>query len=123
MVPAAVLSDPIVFARFWAKVEKTATCWLWMGAKETRGYGYFRPHSHDPFKAHRIAYETLVQPVPEGLELDHLCRVRSCVNPAHLEVVTHAENVRRANRIRWDAYRLSRRRLTRPEQMQLHLGS
>jgi hypothetical protein len=50
--------------------------------------------------AHRLSYEWLVGPVPEGMELDHLCRVRHCVNPSHLEVVTHSVNVIRGNEAR-----------------------
>lgn len=47
--------------------------------------------------AHRVAYEEIMGPVPEGLELDHLCRTRSCVNPSHLEPVTHRENMNRGD--------------------------
>lgn len=75
--------------RFWAKVEKTDACWLWTGAKSPTGYGYFGANTR---LAHRFAYEILVGPIPEGYEVDHLCRVRNCVNPAHLEAVTKAVN-------------------------------
>ena len=78
--------------RFWAKVNKTETCWLWTGAR-SRGYGSFPMDGLGG--AHRWAYLHLVGPIPEGLELDHLCRVRHCVRPDHLEPVTHAENMRR----------------------------
>lgn len=50
--------------------------------------------------AHRVAYELWVGPIPEGMELDHRCKVRACINPAHLEPVTHAENMRRLGRRR-----------------------
>lgn len=80
--------------RFWAQVEKTEMCWLWLGTKNTGGYGSIWVHGHHVF-AHRFAYELLVGPIPEGLEPDHLCRNHSCVNPAHLEPVPHGENVRR----------------------------
>ncbi len=81
--------------RFWAKVEKTDTCWLWTGSLNSAGYGGF---STGPTRdlAHRWAYAHEVGPIPEGLDLDHLCRVKRCVNPAHLEAVTRAENLRRA---------------------------
>lgn len=80
--------------RFWSNVEKTGTCWLWAGSKTQGGYGQARFGGRTA-GAHRIAYTLLVGPIPNGLEIDHLCRVRACVNPAHLEPVTHTENVRR----------------------------
>jgi len=80
--------------KFWAKVNKTETCWLWTGATRM-GYGRLRIGRHI-VQAHRYAYELLVGPIPEGLTLDHLCRVRSCVNaPGHLEPVTLRTNVLR----------------------------
>lgn len=80
--------------RFWAKVEKTPTCWLWIGAKHASGYGsLWREGTYHG--AHRVAYELFRGPIPVGLELDHLCRVRSCVNPEHLEIVTRRENMLR----------------------------
>lgn len=81
--------------RFWRKVEKTPGCWLWRGTTNPRGYGMFRPYVGQARKAHRYAYELLVGPVPDGTELDHLCRNPRCVNPAHLEPVTHRENMLR----------------------------
>lgn len=83
--------------QFWEKVNKTESCWLWTGGLTAMGYGSFRAqHEHGVTRvAHRFAYLTLVGPIGDGLELDHLCRVRHCVNPAHLEPVTHRENVRR----------------------------
>lgn len=84
--------------RFWAKVNKTETCWLWTATNDGHGYGAFNTASRrSPVKAHRFAYEDLVGPIPEGMQLDHLCRTPLCVNPAHLEPVTHAENMRRGN--------------------------
>lgn len=82
-------------ARFEAKVERTDTCWLWMGAQNSRGYGCWAVQTVSQL-AHRVAYEALVGPIPEGLTIDHLCRVKLCVNPAHLEPVTRRENIRRA---------------------------
>lgn len=86
---------PSVEERFWSKVDKDGPngCWQWMAGKNPRGYGSFR--NGRMVAAHRYAYELLVGPIPEGLHLDHLCRNTSCVNPAHLEPVTCAENIRR----------------------------
>jgi hypothetical protein len=81
--------------RFWPKVDKTETCWLWTAGRSDTGYGTFSVGQGVKVGAHRWAYEALVGPVPEGLQLDHLCRVRHCVNPAHLEPVTQRENMRR----------------------------
>lgn len=80
--------------RFLAKVDKTDTCWLWTAWIERTGYGRFWLDGWNQI-AHRVAYELYVGPIPEGLEIDHLCRVRRCVNPDHLEPVTTRENVRR----------------------------
>lgn len=82
--------------RFWAKVEKTETCWVWRGSLGRRRYGSFYKWPGN-VQAHRVAYELVVGPIPEGLTLDHLCRNTQCVNPAHLEPVTMAENIRRAS--------------------------
>lgn len=86
-------------ARFWGKVTKSAGegCWEWRAAMTSNGYGSF----HNPggsAVAHRYAWERQNGPVPEGMELDHLCRNRSCVRPDHLEPVSHQENMRRAPR-------------------------
>jgi HNH endonuclease len=84
--------------RFWELVspEPTSGCWLWTG-KTWNGYGKFIVGGRT-MAAHRYAYELFSGPIPDGLELDHVCRVRSCVNPAHLEACTHRENTNRRDR-------------------------
>lgn len=82
--------------RFWKYVDKTETCWLWTGRVNNHGYGVTSVKTR-PVQAHRAAYELSVGPIPDGLEIDHLCRVRRCVNPEHLEAVTASENVRRSD--------------------------
>lgn len=91
--PKIVFGDPE--GRFWSSVNKTETCWLWTGPLDVGGYAKMFADGRQ-VKAHRYAYELLVGPIPEGLQLDHLCRVRHCVRaPDHLEPVTARENVRR----------------------------
>ena len=82
--------------RFWEKVERRGPdeCWPWKGTISRLGYGHFKLDNAQA-SAHRIAYTLTVGAIPGGLELDHTCSNRWCQNPAHLEPVTHAENVRR----------------------------
>lgn len=81
---------------FWSHVQRGSDdeCWLWQGALDY-GYGKYSRNK----RAHRISYELLVGPIPDGLDLDHLCRNRACVNPAHLEPVAHRENVLRGESV------------------------
>lgn len=97
---------PTVAERFWAKVNllgpepdyapHLGRCWLWAASANEQGYGHFTPQKNKrSLCAHRWSYQQLVGPIPEGLHLDHLCRVPACVNPSHLEPVTPFENTRR----------------------------
>ncbi|GAA1888085.1 hypothetical protein GCM10009837_07400 [Streptomyces durmitorensis] len=79
-------------------VVSSAGCWLFTGRLSRDGYGRIYDEGKQR-EAYRVAYEQLIGLVPAGLELDHLCRVRRCVNPAHLEPVTPAVNKARANRV------------------------
>ena len=82
--------------RLLAKIDKRPNgCWEWTASKNRDGYGKFSMGGGGWVGAHRAAYLLLVGPIPDGMELDHLCRSRSCVNPDHLEPVPHVENVRR----------------------------
>jgi hypothetical protein len=85
-------------ARFWARVDRSVPggCWMWTGGLN-RGYGRLKVAGRLMY-AHRLAWELERGPVPDGLTLDHLCRVLACVNPDHLEPVTVAENIRRKPR-------------------------
>lgn len=87
--------------RFFSKVvrDPDTECWEWMASKQSNGYGRFGVGGRDGrgLRAHRVAYELLVGPIPAGLEIDHLCRNRGCVNPAHMEPVTHHENMLRGD--------------------------
>lgn len=85
-------------ARFWAKVRRSDGCWEWQGSLSSKGYGVFWDADHkNNLLAHRVAYELVTGPIPDGLQLDHLCRNRRCVNPAHLEPVTGKENLLRGD--------------------------
>lgn len=79
------------------EVEKQTGCWLWQGSKISTGYGNLRVNGKYVL-AHRYMYELVKGKIPNGLELDHLCRNHLCINPTHLETVTHAENCRRGVR-------------------------
>lgn len=94
--------DPV--PRFWSKVDKNGPlpkwapflgpCWVWTAKPDPTGYARLSVKSRD-FLAHRFSYELNVGPIPAGLDLDHLCRVRHCVNPCHLDPVTRGENALR----------------------------
>ncbi len=93
-----MIGDTRLPDRFWAKVVVgTGGCWLWQATCfNGSGYGGFWVSADKSMRcAHKVAFQALVAPVAPGLDLDHLCRVKQCCNPDHLEPVTRAENVRR----------------------------
>ena len=76
--------------------EDANGCWLWQRCVQKDGYGTVHYHSKT-YLAHRLFYELFEGPMPAGLEIDHLCRVRNCVNPKHLEPVDHQTNMDRGD--------------------------
>lgn len=95
-----------IMERFWPKVNKDGPlceslgthCWLWTASLNNGGYGNIAGKKNGKpfaFKAHIVAYAAVNGPIPKGLTLDHLCRVRNCVNPSHLEPVTLRINILR----------------------------
>ena len=80
--------------RFWSKVDKGASCWLWTGTKDRKGYGKFWLGDRKE-SAHRTSWRLSGRDLDPALTLDHICRNASCVNPDHLDMVTMRENLRR----------------------------
>lgn len=93
---------PHIAERINAKVRTQPNfgCWIWLGAKNNKGYAQIRIQ-RKCYLVHRVLFESIVGPIPAGLELDHLCRQPACVNPIHMEAVTHAVNIRRGRRAPW----------------------
>ena len=77
---------------FWLRVEKTDSCWLWLGKKSTADYGYVQ-FDGSIVGAHRYSWELANGKIPSGTVIDHLCHIRSCVNPEHLRVASHKQNM------------------------------
>ncbi len=89
--------NPINSENIWKfiKIPKnTNGCWIWSGSLNIHGYGRFS-FNNKTLIAHRFVYEYLIGKIPKGLTLDHLCRIRNCVNPEHLEPVIMSENLKR----------------------------
>jgi hypothetical protein len=85
-----------LFPRFWSKVKlaDNGECWEWTAARDKTGYGRIKINKK-LYLSHRAAYEAFSGEIPEGLQIDHLCRNRWCCNPQHLEAVTRRENILR----------------------------
>lgn len=93
--------------RFMDSVDVGSSgCWLWNKSTDVNGYSQFSIRGQ-MMKGHRFIYEIYIGNIEDGLEIDHLCRVRHCVNPEHLEAVTHAENLRRMPRHRTEQWQSS----------------
>lgn len=97
-----MFGDERLPSRFWSKVtvDPATGCWLWVASRAPNGYGKVQAGSRRDGtrrirSSHRFAYESLVGPVPDGMQLDHRCRVRACCNPDHMEPVTSRENTMR----------------------------
>lgn len=96
---------------FWQNVDQSGgpdACWLYGLNDTTHPLMYYRMHTvrGQAYAAHRLAYTLVKGPIPDGLEIDHMCDVKACVNPAHLETVTHRENIARGyeRRRTWEIY-------------------
>jgi hypothetical protein len=88
------MTDPLKPCAFWSRVDKTGSCWLWTGAIQSRGYGHLAVNKRAVL-AHRYAWELENGPIADGLVIDHRCRVRACVNPDHMDLVSPKENTMR----------------------------
>lgn len=87
-----------ILDRAFQRYVETDGCWLWTGTVTPEGYGQISGYIDEIFRmlsAHKLIYEAVLGKVPSGMHLDHLCRNRSCVNPAHMEIVTPRENILR----------------------------
>jgi hypothetical protein len=83
----------MIMKRFWSKVKKTPDCWFWLGCTAGGGYGWFWRNG-GPEYAHRVAYELIFSAIPQGMDVLHHCDNKRCVNPAHLFLGKHIDNMR-----------------------------
>lgn len=96
--PEKAAWDTDLEARLWAGVEKTDSCWNWTRSGNGSGYGRMSVAGQRVY-VHRLSYVMHKGEIPAGLVIDHLCRNPSCVNPDHLEAVTHRENIQRGDAV------------------------
>lgn len=89
-------------ARFWQKVDKGSSCWEWTAFRGADGYGRFMV-DRTPRLAHRVAFEDANGPIPDGMEIDHMCHNHGCVNPAHLRLATRSLNAQNMSGARVDS--------------------
>lgn len=94
--PKALSPDERIAAWRARSPSNEKGCWLWMGSRSKGGYGRVKAYARK-YMIHRFTYEFVNGLIPDGLQIDHLCRVRNCFNPAHLEAVTPSENVKRGD--------------------------
>ena len=85
--------------KLWEKVKREGDCWVWTGTVANRGYGSIHHEGRNGYLPHRLSWELLRGPSPEGLVLDHMCQNRRCVNPCHLDPVTNRVNILRGKSI------------------------
>lgn len=93
-MPKGIYKRKSLEERFWSRVNKTDTCWLWTGHLASDGYGQIYNGKSSVY-VHRLSLSFIGKTIPKGMEVDHLCRVKNCLNPEHLEVVTRKENILR----------------------------
>ena len=87
---------PVRYFKFW--LGHTSDCWVWLGARNAKGYGLIARRRSGSSLAHRVYYEKARGAIPAGMQIDHLCRLPVCVNPDHLEPVTPGQNVQRGRK-------------------------
>jgi hypothetical protein len=75
--------------------DRDNDCWVWLGTTNDKGYAQMIGDNGRPIAAYRVSYQEFIGPIPDGMEIDHLCSNRKCINPKHLEAVTHYENILR----------------------------
>lgn len=88
-----LVMTPALLERFWAKVDKTPTCWLWTASRAKNGYGKMTTVGSSKAYAHRLSYSIAYGPIPAGMVIDHRCHNKLCVNPEHLQAVTTSQNM------------------------------